>query len=77
MKNTFDSRLELFNGHNAPIEITDAAIFVRDTLWLAEAAAESLFESKDPILVFKVFDRIVERIADQRRADALKKPSEE
>ncbi len=72
-KNPFDAKLELLHRDpKTPEGLIDAAIYVVDTLGLAWAAAQSVFENRaTPELALEIYDRI-----DARQREDLS-PSEE
>lgn len=59
--NPFDKKLEVWKGR-IPKDTLDAAVFVNDTLVLAWASAQSVFEkSATPEHALAIYDRIVAR----------------
>jgi hypothetical protein len=64
MENPFDQKLEIWK-HQIPRDVTDAAIFVTDTLDVCWASAQSVFEERaTPDIALAIYDRLVKRMAE-------------
>ena len=64
MKNPFDQKLKLWK-QQIPRDVTDAAIFVTDTLDVCWASAQSVFEERaTPDIALAIYDRLVKRMAE-------------
>lgn len=63
--NAYDRRLQLFQSHGVRADFLDRVSCVRDTMWLAQAAAESIFgEDVSPETVIAVYDRIAAHLGE-------------
>jgi hypothetical protein len=58
---TFDSWIK-HSARYAPAKLHGEAVFVHDTLDLAKRIAESLFGDVSPLVVFGIYDRLINRI---------------
>jgi hypothetical protein len=60
--NPFDKKLEIW-GDRVPADVSEAAVFVTDTLDLCWASAQAVFEDKaTPEIAFSIYDRIMQKM---------------
>jgi hypothetical protein len=68
-ENPFDKKLELLRANrDTPQEFVDAAAFVVDSMDLAAAAAESLFDEARPEVVIALYDRFLQHWQSSKEA---------